>query len=200
VKKLIISAICACIIVLLAASHGAIASSISRHSVSVPKESLLVVLAGFGCNLVNGQLVCGKSAKKNSENDNDDDADEHENSKKQKKHQDTDSDDGLTECTIQSPNSGMGCVAPLKLVCQKMKSGKKCCGCVGDNPKATTTPTPAAPTRFCCKATAIDRDNNNRTVLPAGCGATQAEAESALKSNASINHWDIQGAISCAPG
>jgi hypothetical protein len=46
----------------------------------------------------------------------------------------------LTQCTIQSSNGGMGCVAPLKLVCQKMKNGKKCCGCVPDkNAQAPAT-------------------------------------------------------------
>ena len=32
----------------------------------------------------------------------------------------------------------MGCTSPLKLVCQKMKNGNKCCGCVPDkNAKAS---------------------------------------------------------------
>jgi hypothetical protein len=54
--------------------------------------------------------------------------------KKQKKHKDGQSqnDAGLTECTIQQPGSGGGCKAGLKWVCEKMKSGKKCCGCVAD--------------------------------------------------------------------
>ena len=134
-KKFIVSAICASGVVLLATSHGATASSINRHSVSIPKQSLLVILAGFGCNLVNGQLVCGKSGKnKNSDKDNDDEADEHENSKKHKKHQDadTDSDEGLTQCSIQESSGGGGCVVGFKHVCEKLKNGKKCCGCVPD--------------------------------------------------------------------
>ena len=45
----------------------------------------------------------------------------------------------LTECTIQGPNSGGGCKTGFKWVCEKMKSGKKCCGCVADK----TAPTPA---------------------------------------------------------
>jgi len=54
--------------------------------------------------------------------------------KKQKKHKDGQSqnDSGLTECTIQEPGSGGGCKAGLKWVCEKMKSGNKCCGCVAD--------------------------------------------------------------------
>jgi hypothetical protein len=122
--------------------------------------------------------------------------------KKHKHHDDDeDNDNGLEQCTIQKPGSGMGCVSPLKLKCEKMKNGKKCCGCVGEKPgKAVTTPAPAqAPKQICCSATAIDRDNNNRTVQPGGCGATQEAAESQLKNASSINHWDIQGAISCAP-
>ena len=47
----------------------------------------------------------------------------------------------LEQCTIQSSGSGMGCVAPLKLKCEKMKNGQKCCGCVGDkNAKVPETP------------------------------------------------------------
>jgi hypothetical protein len=35
----------------------------------------------------------------------------------------------------------MGCVAPQKLKCEKMKNGQKCCGCVGDkNAKTQQTP------------------------------------------------------------
>ncbi len=52
-----------------------------------------------------------------------------------KKHKDNDAQ--LEQCTIVK-SGGMGCVAPLKLVCQKMKNGQKCCGCVGDkNAKAS---------------------------------------------------------------
>ena len=51
----------------------------------------------------------------------------------------------LTQCTIVK-SGGMGCVAPLKLKCEKMKNGQKCCACVGDKnakaaqPDKTTTP------------------------------------------------------------
>ena len=45
----------------------------------------------------------------------------------------------LTECTIQGPNSGGGCKSGFTRVCEKMKSGKKCCGCVADK----TAPAPA---------------------------------------------------------
>jgi hypothetical protein len=63
---------------------------------------------------------------------------------KKKKHHDDDDDDdddnALEQCTIQKPNSGMGCVAPLKLKCEKMKNGQKCCGCVGDKNAKTQQP------------------------------------------------------------
>ena len=91
-KGFIVSGICALGIVLLAANHGAAASSMNGHSIAIAEQSLLV-LAGFGCNFVNGQLVCGKSGGKNS-NDNDDEADDHDNSKKHKKHEDTDNERG----------------------------------------------------------------------------------------------------------
>ncbi len=54
--------------------------------------------------------------------------------KKKKKNEDDGA--GLTECTIQQPGSGGGCKAGFKRVCEKMKSGNKCCGCVPD--KATS--------------------------------------------------------------
>jgi hypothetical protein len=54
------------------------------------------------------------------------DADHHKKKNK-------DNDAQLEQCTIVK-SGGMGCVAPQKLVCQKMKNGQKCCGCVGDKP------------------------------------------------------------------
>jgi len=48
--------------------------------------------------------------------------------------------DALTECTIQQPGGGGGCTVGLKRVCQKLKNGNKCCGCVPDkNAKANTS-------------------------------------------------------------
>jgi len=54
--------------------------------------------------------------------------------KKQKKHKDGQSqnDTGLTECTIVQPGGGGGCKTGFKYVCEKLKSGNKCCGCVAD--------------------------------------------------------------------
>ena len=55
--------------------------------------------------------------------------------KKQKKHHDGQSqnDSGLTECTVVQSGGGGGCKTGFKYVCEKMKSGNKCCGCVADN-------------------------------------------------------------------
>jgi hypothetical protein len=68
---------------------------------------------------------------------------------KKHKHNDDDNDDdnGLEQCTIQKPGSGMGCVAPLKLKCEKMKNGQKCCGCVGDKNAKTQTQAPQTQTQ-----------------------------------------------------
>lgn len=38
----------------------------------------------------------------------------------------------LTNCTIGGADMGGGCKSGLKWVCQKLKGGKKCCGCVVD--------------------------------------------------------------------
>lgn len=67
-------------------------------------------------------------------------ADHHKNKNK-------DGSDELMQCTIVSSKSDMLCVSPTKLVCQKMKSGKKCCECVGDK-----TPAPNLVAEFCCTA------------------------------------------------
>lgn len=53
---------------------------------------------------------------------------------------------GLSQCTIQQSGSSGGCKSGFKWVCEKLKKGKKCCGCVVDKnapPKAQ---------EFCCSA------------------------------------------------
>lgn len=69
-------------------------------------------------------------------------------------HKKKNKDDGgqLEQCTIVK-SGGMGCVAPLKLVCQKMKNGQKCCGCVGE--KATKAQTPPLMDGYRCQAAVL---------------------------------------------
>ena len=111
------------------------------------ERSQAVERVGFGCNFIDGKLVCGKSE---SSDDADDDSGDHP---KKKKAKDTDSE--LTECTIQQGPGGGGCVKGFKHVCEKLKSGKKCCGCVPDKnaqaPAGGAGPAPAV-VRVCCDA------------------------------------------------
>lgn len=63
--------------------------------------------------------------------------------KKNKKHGgQSQNDSGLTDCTIVQPGGGGGCKGGFKYVCEKMKSGDKCCGCVADK-NAKQAPTQA---------------------------------------------------------
>jgi endosialidase-like protein len=100
------------------------------------ERSPAVERVGFGCNFINGKLVCGKSE---SSDDADDDSGDHQ----KKKAKDTDSE--LTECTIQQGPGGGGCVKGFKHVCQKLKSGKKCCGCVPDKNAQAPANAPETP-------------------------------------------------------
>lgn len=68
---------------------------------------------------------------------NDDDDDEHHHGKGNKK-KNTNGGATLSECTIQQSGGGGGCKGDFKRVCEKMKSGKKCCGCVPDKSMSTT--------------------------------------------------------------
>ena len=87
-------------------------------------------------------LVISIKKNKNQDDDDDNDDDHHHGKKKH-----NDEDTGLEQCTIQSSKGGGGCTAPLKYVCEKLKNGKKCCGCVGDkNAKTQTPPPPPAKT------------------------------------------------------
>lgn len=61
--------------------------------------------------------------------------------KKKKKNEDDGS--GLSECTIQQPGGGGGCKSGFKRVCEKMKSGDKCCGCVPDKGTSAGQSAPA---------------------------------------------------------
>jgi hypothetical protein len=72
------------------------------------------------------------------------DADHHK-----KKHKDKSAE--LTQCSIQNSKGGMGCVAPLKRVCEKLKNGQSCCACVGDkNAQAPDKDVLSPPYQYCC--------------------------------------------------
>ena len=76
------------------------------------------------------------SVKKHKSDDDDDDNNDDNHHGKGKKNNDGDA--ALSECTIIQPGGGGGCKTGLKWVCEKMKSGNKCCGCVPDKSKDTS--------------------------------------------------------------
>ena len=130
----------------------------------------LPLQAGLKCGLVNGELKCGNSNSSGKHHDDNDDQQENNDEHHHKKKKNTDDDFGLEHCTIQSSKGGGGCVAPLKYVCEKLKSGKKCCGCVVDkNAKPANNPAPAPVAKFCC--TAAGQGSASKT-----CQPTEAEA------------------------
>ncbi len=61
---------------------------------------------------------------------------------KKSKKKNHDKDSGLSECTIVGAGGGGGCKSGFDWKCEKLKSGKKCCGCVaakGTGPQNGTT-------------------------------------------------------------
>jgi hypothetical protein len=95
------------------------------------------------------------------------DADHH------KKNKDNDSA-ALTECTIQSSGGG-GCKGGFKRVCQKLKNGDKCCGCVPDKNAKTQQP-PAKTRKTSCDTIALIH------------GDTDVGAKEAAKNACITNH------------
>ena len=91
-----------------------------------PISSPLPLQVHLNCGLVHGHVVCGNTTSSGKHQDHND----HDHGKDKKKH--TDDASGLTQCTIQQPGGGGGCTGGFKRVCEKMKNGKKCCGCVPD--------------------------------------------------------------------
>ena len=85
------------------------------------------------------------SVKKNKKHDDGDDDHHHKN-------KNTDDDAALSECTIEQPGGGGGCKGGFKRVCEKMKSGKKCCGCVVDKNAVPAT----NPDYACCEGFGAD--------------------------------------------
>ena len=94
---------------------------------------------------------------------------------KKNKHNGDNNDSALSDCTIQESGASGGCTAPSKWVCEKMNSGKQCCGCVADpNAKPKAVQVPAAQGGVCCTARYPDGTTEK------SCKNTQAEAIKAL--------------------
>ena len=162
----------------------------SPHS-QAPMFSPLPIQAGLKCGLVDGQLVCGnKNSSKHHDDDDDqqgNDDDDHQGKGKKKN---TDDGEGLSECTIQGQSGGGGCKTGFRRVCEKMKSGKKCCGCVPD-PNAKTQTTPVQAQQVCCTAS-VDGVNAS-----AYCTPTEAQSRE-LASGVKVN-GKPPTSITCAP-
>lgn len=152
------------------------------------------------CGLVNGKVVCGNknsSGKHRNDDDQQGNDDEHHHKKKKKNNDD---DTGLSECTIQGANSGGGCKGGLKYVCEKLKSGKKCCGCVVDkNAKPTNTP-PVEKTAalvFACTSDVEAPDGRVVANRRAGIRAASAEEARIIYMTSLPQGVLLRGAVTC---
>jgi hypothetical protein len=147
--------------------------------------SPLTVPAGLKCGLVNGQLVCGNTNGSGKHNDDSDDSDDNDDDHHQGKNKHHDNDDsGLENCTIQQPGGGGGCKGGFKRVCEKLKNGKKCCGCVVD--KNAPPPPPPSPNQtlgpeFRC-VTTTQNGPTSSDFFAANAGEALAKFEAELKS------------------
>jgi hypothetical protein len=205
VKQLFVAAIIACGVVLLVGEDHATASSLTVAIAWLSRPSPPVVQAGFGCNFVNGHLVCGK--KKSGDNDDNNDDDQGSHQKKQKhKDQDTGSDGELTQCTIQEPGGGGGCKGGFKHVCEKLKNGKKCCGCVPDKnasgTKSTGTETPATTSQigYQCDANVSPANvgHLSYTMAPSQV-KSEADARALFAQELKNNNYVATGPVTCKP-
>jgi hypothetical protein len=162
----------------------------SPHS-QAPMFSPLPIQAGLKCGLVNGHIECGDSGGKHHD-DADDDDDHHHKKKKN-----TDDDNVLSECTIQGENSGGGCKGGFKRVCEKLKSGKKCCGCVVDkNAKPAEAQQPVVQ-RVCCRGTYPNGVSTGGD--GSDCGASEAAIRQSLLKR-TLNGAPVKpDSISCVP-
>ena len=164
------------------------------------ERSPAVERVGFGCNFINGKLVCGKSESSDDADDEDNQKhmqdDEGDNHKHKKSAKDTDSE--LTECTIQQGPGGGGCVKGFKHVCQKLKSGKKCCGCVPDkNAEAPAGGAGSAPVvvRVCCNANLTGPGNG-----PEICSTDETPPSTEAEMRAKLEKLSQgKAATTCAP-
>jgi hypothetical protein len=132
----------------------------SSPRVQSPAFSSLPLQAGLRCGLVNGQVVCGNKNSKHNDGQGSYDHDHGKGKKKKAKGNDDASE--LSECTIQGANGGGGCKTGFKRVCEKLKSGKKCCGCVPDKSGTSagkTAPPAGADTEGTNKCSGNANDN-----------------------------------------
>ena len=97
-----------------------------------PILSPLPMQVGLKCGLVNGRIECGDTNGGGKHHHNDDDDDQNGDNDDHHKKKNSDDSSGLETCTIQQPGGGGGCKSGFKRVCEKLKNGKKCCGCVPD--------------------------------------------------------------------
>jgi hypothetical protein len=72
----------------------------------------------------------------------------------------------LTNCTIQSGGGG-GCKTGFKYLCETLKNGKKCCGCVVDkNAKPEIKPGSAQPQALAVFACESDVETTDGRIIP----------------------------------
>jgi len=163
------------------------------------ERSPAVERVGFGCNFINGKLVCGKSESGDDVDDEDNQKhmqdDEDDNHKHKKNAKDT--GDELTECTIQKGPGGGGCVKGFKHVCEKLKSGKKCCGCVPDKnaqaPAGGAGPAPVV--QICCNANLTGPGNG-----PKICSTDETPPSTEAEMRAKLEKlFPGKAATTCAP-
>jgi len=152
--------------------------------------------AQVAASMVNGtirssDLLVKIKHKKKHNKDNDDNDDQSSSG---------DEDDAaLSECTIQQPGGGGGCKGGLKYVCEELKNGKKCCGCVGDKTKGAGTaqkPSPTTDKPFNCEADVLPA-----TVGHAGLGgflaSSQADANAKFNEHVASHNWTLNGPVTC---
>ncbi len=126
-----------------------------------PILSPLPMQVGLKCGLVNGRIECGDTNGGGKHHHNDDDDDQNGDNDDHHKKKNSDDSSGLETCTIQQPGGGGGCKSGFKRVCEKLKSNKKCCGCVPDknaktDPGNAKTDPGTNPNYSCCDGFGAD--------------------------------------------
>jgi hypothetical protein len=82
----------------------------------------------------------------------------------------------LTECTIQSSGGG-GCKGGFKRVCQKLKNGDKCCGCVPDKNAKTQQPQAKTTKTSCNTLVESEKYESEKEVLKNACTTNHPGAD-----------------------